>query len=377
MGELGSSSGSHKDAYENEDNLAVLEGDSGASDSGSPSHPQPTPVSETVAQGPSQPDEPPSLSVENHVLTQKEADALGRQLPIIDIPAEMNESSSPSKLSLLETNLISQLESEIAGLLGSIKVQASSIKETLKKQKSILTEDTDAKPKDIQVVGLEDVKINLLEEAQDAQTKLDMSINSVIRVEDEDDALNTSVSTVLRVASSENSAKDKAMVEAESEEPDLEGVKGDNENLILSRAQFEVLISDLKTRHVAEKRMLQCDLSLCKKVIKLMVEYMRAQSKEKQRNQIRMLQIKKLQESNKFLRDEISTLSTNNHVLTTQCSKLKALMMSYEQEALYQRLESDYVYEQLAQENDTLKRLLLINHDFTSSIEERIREIEQ
>lgn len=28
-------------------------------------------------------------------------------------------------------------------------------------------------------------------------------------------------------------------------------------------------------------------------------------------------------------------------------------------------------------ENDNLKRLLLINHDFTASIEERIREIEQ
>lgn len=27
-------------------------------------------------------------------------------------------------------------------------------------------------------------------------------------------------------------------------------------------------------------------------------------------------------------------------------------------------------------ENDNLKRLLLINHDFTTSIEERIREIE-
>jgi len=52
-------------------------------------------------------------------------------------------------------------------------------------------------------------------------------------------------------------------------------------------------------------------------------------------------------------------------------------MVSYEQEALYQRLESDYIYEQLAKENDSLKRLLLINHDFTSSIEERIKEVER
>lgn len=44
---------------------------------------------------------------------------------------------------------------------------------------------------------------------------------------------------------------------------------------------------------------------------------------------------------------------------------------------MYQRLESDYVYEQLAKENDNLKRLLLINDDFTQSIGERIQEIEQ
>jgi hypothetical protein len=52
-------------------------------------------------------------------------------------------------------------------------------------------------------------------------------------------------------------------------------------------------------------------------------------------------------------------------------------MVSYEQEALYQRIESDYIYEQLAKENDSLKRLLLINHDFTSTIEERIKEVEK
>jgi len=62
-------------------------------------------------------------------------------LPIVDIPADtknssdskQSESPAVSKRSQLEMNLISQLESEISGLLGSIKVQASSIKETLKK----------------------------------------------------------------------------------------------------------------------------------------------------------------------------------------------------------------------------------------------------
>ena len=52
-------------------------------------------------------------------------------------------------------------------------------------------------------------------------------------------------------------------------------------------------------------------------------------------------------------------------------------MVQYEREALYQRIESDYIYEELAKENDSLKRLLLINHDFTSTIEDRIKEVEK
>ena len=80
---------------------------------------------------------------------------------------------------------------------------------------------------------------------------------------------------------------------------------------------------------------------------------------------------------NKFLKNDNTKLTHQNKTLTDQCSKLKTLMVSYEQEALYQRLESDYIYEQLAKENDSLKRLLLINHDFTSSIEERIKEVER
>ena len=52
-------------------------------------------------------------------------------------------------------------------------------------------------------------------------------------------------------------------------------------------------------------------------------------------------------------------------------------MMEYERESIYKRLESQYIFEQLAKENDNLKRLLLINHEFTENIEERIKEIEK
>lgn len=70
-------------------------------------------------------------------------------------------------------------------------------------------------------------------------------------------------------------------------------------------------------------------------------------------------------------------LIDENKTLVDQCSKLKTLMVAYEKDALYQRLESNYIYEELAKENDNLKRLLLINHDFTDSIESRIKEIEK
>lgn len=88
------------------------------------------------------------------------------------------------------------------------------------------------------------------------------------------------------------------------------------ENLTLSINQFEMVLSDLKTRHLAEKRMLQCDLALCKKTIKLMAHSLRNNAKEKQRNEIRMLQIKKLQEVNKFLKSDNGRLVNESRVLT-------------------------------------------------------------
>lgn len=73
-------------------------------------------------------------------------------------------------------------------------------------------------------------------------------MNSVIRV-DNDDAvssqLNESVNSVIRVTTQTTPEKD-----GDEENDDK------NKELNLTRAQFEVLISDLKTKHLAEKRML-------------------------------------------------------------------------------------------------------------------------
>lgn len=58
-------------------------------------------------------------------------------------------------------NLITQLEDEISGLLGSIKVKTSNIKETLKKQKTILTSD-----EEIAAIAIEDINIDVLSDIQ-------------------------------------------------------------------------------------------------------------------------------------------------------------------------------------------------------------------
>ena len=53
-------------------------------------------------------------------------------LPIVDFPLDAHgEIQNDMKRSLIETSLVAQLEGEISNLLGSIKVQASSIKATL------------------------------------------------------------------------------------------------------------------------------------------------------------------------------------------------------------------------------------------------------
>ena len=54
-----------------------------------------------------------------------------------------------------------------------------------------------------------------------------------------------------------------------------------------------------------------------------------------------MLQIKKLQEVNKFLKQDNTKLIEENKVLVDSNCNLKKLMINYEQEVLYKRIESD------------------------------------
>ena len=48
---------------------------------------------------------------------------------------------------------------------------------------------------------------------------------------------------------------------------DEDGEKDGKKEVTITMDQLELIISELKTRHIAEKRMMQCDLSLQKKTI--------------------------------------------------------------------------------------------------------------
>lgn len=145
----------------------------------------------------------------------------------------------------------------------------------------------------------------------------------------------------------------------------------------LTVSQFELMLSELKTRHIAEKRMLQCDLSLCKKVIHLMAKNIRLQARELRRKEVYVQQYRKLVKENQVLVRENLEYKERARVSEHKKCKLTTLILDYEHESIFRRLESEYLFEQLAKENDNLKRLMLINHDFTSSIEERLKELER
>ena len=90
-----------------------------------------------------------------------------------------------------------------------------------------------------------------------------------------------------------------------------------------------------------------------------------------------MMQIKKLQELNKTLKVDNERLQGENHTVTGQFARLRTLMVQHEYERIQREQEQDWFFEQLARENDNLKRLLLINHDFTHEVEARVKRAEE
>ena len=108
-------------------------------------------------------------------------------------------------------------------------------------------------------IELSDVKIDMPSSLIDIDSsrpdnKLDESINSVIRVGGDDDTQSIGNTSVISVVKVEHDDEEKGVT---GEDQEIEDDKAaDVENLTLSIAQFEMLLSDLKTKHLAEKRML-------------------------------------------------------------------------------------------------------------------------
>ena len=111
-------------------------------------------------------------------------------------------------------------------------------------------------------IELEEVKIDVSDNnlVGGSDSKLDVSMNSVIKVGGENDAassLDTSIVSVIKAGEddSKGASKGDAGDGAESEDNN-EANKDEEDDITLNLAQFEVLLSDLKTKHCAEKRML-------------------------------------------------------------------------------------------------------------------------
>ena len=105
---------------------------------------------------------------------------------------------------------------------------------------------------------------------------------------DDDAQLDTSVISVIHVDDDADKIQAEKGEDGKIEDENLTLISAPID-LTLSVAQFEMMISDLNTKHIAEKRMLQCDLTLCKKMIQLMAISMRDHGKERQKNQVRLL----------------------------------------------------------------------------------------
>lgn len=108
-----------------------------------------------------------------------------------------------------------------------------------------------------------------------------------------------------------------------------------------------------------------------------MATKLKESKREQSKLEIRMMQVKKLQQLNKCYKTDNDRLQKENFALAKQFSTLKQMLIEYENQAIYSEIEAQWVIEGLAKENDNLKKLLLINHDFVTSIDDRIAQLER
>lgn len=108
-----------------------------------------------------------------------------------------------------------------------------------------------------------------------------------------------------------------------------------------------------------------------------MSNIIRQKQKETKKFNIWKLQIKKLSALNKTYKEDNIRLQRENYALSNQFGKLKTLMIETEKQNIFNQIEAQWAMEELVKENDNLKRLLLINHDYTTDIDKKIQELEE
>lgn len=103
-------------------------------------------------------------------------------------------------------------------------------------------------------------------------------------VKDESTAsLNESMVSVIRVEDKEDGAGDASLLldQTLAKPEEAKGEEAAKEGGQLPIDKMELVLSELKTKHISEKRMLQCDITCLKKVIMLMAEKIRKQELDK------------------------------------------------------------------------------------------------
>ena len=99
--------------------------------------------------------------------------------------------------------------------------------------------------------------------------------------------------------------------------------------------------------------------------------------RQKQKGDIKLLLMKKLQDVNKNIKDTVLELSGENIGLNRKFSKLKELVLEYEANRVKHFNETEEIIKQLTLENLTLRKVLTIGKENYEEINEKLKHQEQ
>ena len=137
------------------------------------------------------------------------------------------------------------------------------------------------------------------------------------------------------------------------------------------------LVKDLQAKHSAEKEVLKNDIQIYKRLIRQVIAKYKTLLKQKQKSDIKVELMKKLQDVNKSLKETAAELSAENLDLAKKFGKMKELVLQYEANRVKQFNETEVIIKQLTLENLNLRRVLTLGKENYDSINLVLREREQ